>query len=407
MNLLFISQWCYPEPDARIFNMACELVKKGHSVQILTGFPNYPGGKIYDGYKLSLNNREVLSGVEIIRVWLYPSHDNNSIRRIFNYLSYAISASIQGAILTRKVDLIYVYHPPATVFIPAWILGKIYRAKIVYDIQDLWPDSISATNMLMSRKIFNLINYFQKWIYKRSSAIAVISEGFKKCLVNRGIPEEKVFVIKNWSIPIGEQELDDSEQFDFENKFVLMFAGNIGKAQGLKTVIDAAQILQKQNIEDILFVFVGTGTSKYEIMEYSESLYLKNVKFINRVVPEKIGSVLKKADVLLIHLINNPLFKITIPSKTQSYLMIGKPILAGIEGDAADIISSSGAGFIFTPEKPYDLVEKLLKMRSLSSFELNVMASAGKEYYNRNLAMEVGASKFEELFKKLLNKEKG
>jgi colanic acid biosynthesis glycosyl transferase WcaI len=203
MKILIVSQWCYPEPDARILNMAEELQKAGHTVEILTGFPNYPGGKIYKGYRLRLFQREVLHGVRLSRVWLYPSHDKSSIKRILNYASFAIFATLIGPFIVRKPEIIYVYHPPATAAIPAIFLKLIYRAGLVYDIQDLWPDSISETGMIKNNTLISLINKFQHFIYNQSDAITVISNGFKNKLISRGLLASKIHVIYNWSIPNG------------------------------------------------------------------------------------------------------------------------------------------------------------------------------------------------------------
>jgi colanic acid biosynthesis glycosyl transferase WcaI len=402
MKLLFVSQWCYPEPDARILLMASELAKKGHSIQILTGFPNYPGGKIYQGYRLKLFQRENIHNVDILRVWLYPSHDKSAIKRIINYVSFSISASILGLLKVNKPDLIYVYHPPATVALPAIILGKIFGAKVVYDIQDLWPDSLESTGMIKNRFLLKMVNKFQNFVYLNAHAITVISNGFKTRITNRGVPSQKVNVIRNWSIPIGDGNNSSQENSLLPNKFILMFAGNLGKAQGLKSVIDAAKILLESKVTDIQFVFLGSGSSKEELVEYSNQNELTNVTFLERVSPDKVSGILLLADVLLIHLNKDPLFSITIPSKTQSYMMIGKPILAGVEGDAADLINAARAGLVFEPENPKALIEQLLILKSMQSDKLIQLGINGKEFYHNNLALNVGVEKFERLFTSIL-----
>jgi glycosyltransferase involved in cell wall biosynthesis len=406
MRLLFVSQWCYPEPDARILLMASELVKKGHSIQILTGFPNYPGGKIYQGYRLKLFQRENIHNVDILRVWLYPSHDKSAIKRILNYVSFSISACILGLIKANKPDLIYVYHPPATVAIPAIILGKIFGAKVVYDIQDLWPDSLESTGMIKNIFLLKMVNKFQNFVYRNAHAITVISNGFKTRIIERGVSSHKVNVIRNWSIPIGDGKNSSYQNLFIPNKFILMFAGNLGKAQGLKSVIDAAKILLESKITDIQFVFIGSGSSKEELVNYSNQSELTNVTFLERVTPDKVSGVLLLADVLLIHLIKDPLFSITIPSKTQSYMMIGKPILAGVEGDAADLINEAEAGLVFEPENPKALIEQLLKLKSMQSEKLKQLGINGKEYYYNNLALNAGVEKFENLFALILKENK-
>lgn len=404
MKILFVSQWCYPEPDSRIFIMAKELALIGHNVQILTGFPNYPGGEVYEGYSRRIYKRETLEGIDVLRVWLYPSHNRSSLKRALNYLSYAISASILGLFITKKADIIYVYHPPSTTFIPAFILKVIYKCKLVYDIQDLWPDSVSATGMVNASPIVKILKWFQRYIYKKANAITVISNGFKEKLIERKVPKEKIHVIPNWSIPINIKATNNNLFSSInDNKFIVLFAGNIGQAQGLNTIIDAAKLLSAKNIHDIEFVLLGSGSAKANLIEYKESQNVENVTFLDRVSPEEIGNYLIQADVLLIHLIDNPLFRITIPSKTQSYLMVGKPILAGVEGDAAAIINESKAGMVFKPEDASDLINKLLLLFSLTNQELEQLGRNGKQYYDSNMSINIGVKKFNSLFLELNN----
>jgi colanic acid biosynthesis glycosyl transferase WcaI len=401
LKLLILSQWCYPEPDARILTMAYELKKRGHDVQILTGFPNYPGGKIYQGYNLKLFQKENLNGVEVIRVWLFPNHDKSAIKRILNYLSFSISALFLAPFLIKRPRVIYVYHPPATVALPAFCLKFIYKAKLVYDIQDLWPESLIASRMLSNQKILNLVNLFQNYIYRNATKITVISDGFKKNLISKGVSPEKIEVIYNWSIPLGCDRSNRSILSEHTEKFILLFAGNIGEAQGLEVVVNAAEIaLKHDNLNDVQFVFLGTGSKKPKLMEMTKTL--SNVSWLDRVPPSEVNSYLKKADVLLINLINLPLFKITIPSKTQSYMMIGKPILAGVEGDTKDLVEKSESGLSFIPGNSENLIENLLILKNKTKSELKIMGENGKLFYERNLGIKTGVSKFENIFLEII-----
>ncbi len=399
LKLLILSQWCYPEPDARILTMASELNERGHDVQILTGFPNYPGGNIYPGYKLKLFQKEYLNGVEVIRLWLFPSHDKSAIKRILNYMSFSLSALFLAPFLIKRPRVIYVYHPPATVALPALYLKFIYKAKLVYDIQDLWPESLSATRMLSNQKILNLVNLFQNFIYRNATKITVISNGFRENLISKGVNPEKIEVIYNWSIPLGDDNSNKSILSEHTEKFILLFAGNIGEAQGLEVVIHAAEMAQKHdNLNDVQFVLLGTGSKKSELMEMTKKLSLSNISWLDRVPPSEVNSYLKKADVLLINLLNLPLFKITIPSKTQSYMMIGKPILAGVEGDTKDLVEQSESGLSFIPGNSTSLIENLLILKNKTKSELEIMGENGKLFYERNLGVKAGVSRFESIF---------
>ncbi len=403
MKLLIISQWCFPEPDARILTMAYELKKRGHDVQILTGFPNYPGGKIYPGYSLSLFQKEKINGVEVIRVWLFPSHDKSAIKRIINYLSFSLCALFLAPFLIQRPRVIYVYHPPATVALPALYLKFIYKAKLVYDIQDLWPESLSASGMLSNRKILNLVNVFQNFVYKNTTKITVISNGFRENLISKGVNPEKIEVIYNWSIPLGDDSPDNSILSEHADKFILLFAGNIGQAQGLEVVINAAAMAQKhENLKDVQFVFLGSGAKKPELIEMTKRLSLSNITWLDRVSPSEVISYLKKADVLLINLLNLPLFEITIPSKTQSYMLIGKPILAGVEGDTKDLVERSESGLTYVSGNSESLIENLLILKNKTKSELKIMGDNGKLFYERNLSINAGVSKFENLFLEII-----
>ena len=198
MRILILSQWYDPEPTFKGLLFAKKLSKLGHSVDVLTGFPNYPGGKLYDGYKIKFFHREVIDGIPVIRVPLYPSHDSNSIKRILNYTSFALSASLPGFFLVKRPDVIYVYHPPATIGLPALFLHLLHRAPFVYDIQDIWPDTLAATGMMDNKVALWLVNKWCRFIYSQAAKIVVLSPGFKEILIKRDVPDHKIEVIYNW-----------------------------------------------------------------------------------------------------------------------------------------------------------------------------------------------------------------
>jgi len=198
MRILFITQWFHPEPNFICLPLAKELIKLGHKVQVLTGFPNYPDGKIYDGYRVKLLQRENVDGVSIVRVPLYPSHDISGIGRIANYVSFALSAAAIGPWVVKSADVAYVYHPPAMVYLPAFVIRLLRRIPLVYNIQDLWPDTLLATGMFNNRSGLKLVNTWCKFIYKSTDKIVVISPGFKRMLCNRGVSPDKIEVVYNW-----------------------------------------------------------------------------------------------------------------------------------------------------------------------------------------------------------------
>ncbi|MFA5276610.1 MAG: glycosyltransferase family 4 protein, partial [Candidatus Omnitrophota bacterium] len=198
MRILLLSQWFQPELSFKGLPFARELSMLGHEVQVLTGFPNYPGGRIYDGYKIKFFQREMLEGIPVFRVPLYPSHDNNPLRRIANYASFAFSAASLGIFGIKRPDVIHAYHPPATIGLPALFLHMAYHAPFVYDIQDLWPDTLAATGMVNNKLILRLVGKWCNLIYSQAAKIVVLSPGFKEELIKRGVSEHKIEVIYNW-----------------------------------------------------------------------------------------------------------------------------------------------------------------------------------------------------------------
>ena len=405
MKILLITQWFQPEPFYKGVPFGKELIDRGHQVQVLTGFPNYPTGKVYPGYKIKFFQKETLDGIEVIRVPLYPNHNSSGLGRMANYLSYAFSAAILGPWLTKKPDLIYVYHPPPTTYIPAFVLKMLYRVPVVYDIQDFWPDTLAATGMFNSKVGFKMVDAYCKLFYKAANKIVVLCPGFKKKLIEKGVPEEKVEIIYNWFDENNLVENRTNEELPDvltkEDTFKVLFAGNMGKAQALETVLKAADILKDSN-PNIQFILIGGGVEVKHLKEQCSQMDLANVHFLSSVPPDQIGSILKAADVLLVHLKKDPLFEITIPSKIQAYLAAGKPILSAVPGDASDVIRDAEAGLFCESENPDALAQKVVEFSKLSNEQLLQMGENGKRVYGQKMSMQVGVDHFDQLFQSLI-----
>ena len=402
MRILFLSHYFQPEPNF-FFGLpfAKEFARRGHEVEVLTGFPNYPAGKIYDGYHTRLLQRETLEGVRINRVPLYPSHDNSSFKRILCYTSFAISASTIGAGAVKRADIAHVIQGPITVGLPAWALKILKGIPFVLHIQDLWPDSLLSTGMFSNQFGLKIVNGICKSIYKRAAKIVVITPGMKKRLIERGVPEGKIDVIYNWcddsQICSVKGDVALSKSLGLADKFNIVFAGNMGKAQALGPVIDAAKIIENKN-SDIQFVLVGSGVDVDMLKQKTAELKLKNVLFLPRRPVSEIGTILSLADVLFVHLKKDPLFEITIPSKTQAYLASGRPILMGVPGDATDLITKANAGFPCEPENPQSIAEAIFKFYSIPHEQREAMGQNGKKFYEQELSFNMAVTRFEKIF---------
>lgn len=402
MKILLLTQWFDPEPTFKGLAFAKELKRQGHEVQVLTGFPNYPSGKIYDGYKLKLYQREEIEGISILRVALYPNHDSSALRRILNYISFAFMAMLFGIFVTKKADVIYAYHPPLTVGLAATLIKFFRRTPIVYDIQDMWPDTLKATGMLNNNKILNFIGSVCKLVYKFVDHIVVLCPGFKQLLIERDVPKEKISVIYNWC---DEQGLTQAKPAKLEyqqlmqNKFNIVFAGNMGKAQALDTILEAAK--KFKNIQDIQFVFVGGGTETERLKQRSIVENISNAVFIPQMPMTEVGGVLQLSDLLLVHLKKDPLFEITVPSKTQAYMAMGKPVLMAVAGDAAELVQKAECGCIAISEDATSLQQAILKAYHLPTSERLQMGINAQNFYKQELSLESGVKQFVSIFEKV------
>ncbi len=246
MKILLFSQWFEPEPTFKGLEFAKALISIGHEVEVLTGFPNYPGGKIYEGFTIKPYLRTEVDGVVVHRVALYPDHGKSALKRILNYASFGFSSFWFGLFNAGRYDVIYVYHPPLTTGISAALFGLLRRKPFVIDIQDLWPDTLSATKMINNQFALSVVGFFCRWVYKRAAQIVVLSPGFKDRIKNDGIPIDKITVIYNWCKESAMSVSDETPQFP--PGFNVVFAGNIGHAQGVPSLIEAARILSKDSL---------------------------------------------------------------------------------------------------------------------------------------------------------------
>jgi lipopolysaccharide/colanic/teichoic acid biosynthesis glycosyltransferase/glycosyltransferase involved in cell wall biosynthesis len=399
MNILLLSQWFEPEPTFKGLLFARELAARGHKVEVLTGFPNYPGGKIYPGYRICPWVREKLDGIDVLRVALYPSHDNSGLHRILNYASFAFSAAVIGTALIRKPDVIYVYHPPITVGFAAIVIGFLRRTAFVYDIQDLWPDTVAASGMMPNPAALGLLGSLCKFVYRRANHITVLSPGFKECLAGRGVSPGKIDVIYNWC---DETVLKNSNapvvRLGATDRFSILFAGTMGLAQGLDSTLSAAQIC-RTTVPAAEFLFMGGGVDRLRLERMAEEMQLDNVRFLPRRPMQAMGRILAGADALLVHLKDDPLFRITIPSKTQAYLAAGRPILMAVRGDAADLVKRSQSGVLCEPGNPQSIADAVKELAGAGPERLEAMGRNGRAFYNRELSISRGVEKFDRVFK--------
>lgn len=388
MRILLLTQWFQPEPQFKGLPLAQALIARGHEVEVLTGFPNYPGGTVYPGYRVRAWQHEVMGGVSITRAALYPSHDQSAVRRSFNYVSFALTSALLAFTLKRP-DVIYVYCPPMTAATGAVALQLFRGVPYVIDIQDLWPDTLASTGMVSNGLLLRLVSAWSAFAMRRAAHLVVLSSGFKTRLAARGI-RQPITVIPNWAPPEIAAHFQELIPRPHEAAiFNIVFAGNIGKAQALDTIIEAAVRL-KSEAPLIRFILVGSGVEVDHLRAATAVNGIDNVVFLPQRPIDEMGPIFDDADALLVHLRDDPLFAITIPSKTQAYLAVGRPILMGVRGDAAALIDAAGGGIVFKPEDPDSLVQAVKRLMEMTPEARDAMGQAGANYYREHLAFDKG-----------------
>jgi lipopolysaccharide/colanic/teichoic acid biosynthesis glycosyltransferase len=394
MRILYATQWFEPEPILKGIYFAKLLRAQGHDVRVVTGFPNYPGGTLHPGYRLKLLRRDIMDEVAIDRVPLYPNHSHSAVGRALNYASFAISLTIYGLFTRLRPDILYAYHPPLTVGLAAAVIAAVRRVPFVYDVQDVWPDTLAASGMVSNRAVLTTVGALCRWVYARADRIVVQSPGFRRMLIERGAPAAKVEVIYNWANePQARSSADgDLSAFALTGRFNVVYAGTMGPTQGLDTVLRAAKLIEESD-PSVQIILVGGGIDVDRLRALATELGTTSVIIMPRMPQSKIGDLLAAADLLLVHLRDEPVFRITIPSKTQFYLAMGKPILMGIRGDAADLIKNAGAGVVVEPEDARALAQAILDLARLPKHELAAMGERGRTFYHSELSAVVGISR--------------
>jgi glycosyltransferase involved in cell wall biosynthesis len=382
VRIAYLTQWFEPEPNiVKGLAFVAALKAAGHEVTVITGFPNYPGGRIYDGYRLQPIKRETLDGACIVRLPLYPSHDRSSLRRSLNYLSFFLSLLAYLLFRRQRFDLAYVYHPPITVGLAAALAGLVRPLPFVLDVQDLWPDTLAATGMRGANRLVGPIGAFCRFVYARASAIIAQSDGMRRALVERGVPSTKLTLIRNWA----DAEFRNIPPPGPRNgSFALVYGGNFGPAQQLGCVLDAAAMLRDR--PDIRIELFGSGVDEDLLRRQAEGEKLTNLRFRGRVPQDRMIRAFADADALLLHLGEDPLFAITVPSKTQFYLAMGRPIVAAVNGEAGDILREAGSGIVVPPGDPAALAQAIRELADLPEKDRERLARNGSDHYRRNFS---------------------
>ena len=279
MRILILAQFYEPEPAFKFPDLARQLTARGHQVQVITGFPCYPYGKTYAGYRQSLYSEEEIDGVLVTRVPQYPDHSRSALRRAFYYLSFALSATIIGLFKARRADVLLVYQSAMPTGLAGWMLSRLRGMPYVLDVVDLWPESVLASGMLNSRVASGVINRVMRFIYRGACRINVITNGYWRNLVARGVDPQKLSLIQCWPAaglfdPVAPLP-SVRREYDMEGKFTVVYAGAIGPLQDLRVLLDAAE--KFRDGEAIQFLIAGEGVQREELQRNADERGMTNV----------------------------------------------------------------------------------------------------------------------------------
>ena len=387
MKILVVTQYFWPE-NFRINDLVLGLKEQGHEIEVLTGLPNYPSGRLFSGYGYLNKRKDKFNGINIYRAPLVPRGQGGTIGLTLNFISFAAFASILAPLYCRKsYDIILVYEPsPITVGIPALALKLLKSTPIMFWMQDLWPESLSATGAITAKNILKIVEFIVHLIYRGSDRILVQSRAFIDPIVKQGGNPKRILYYPNSAEELYQPlEIEKSapERTLMPRGFCITFAGNIGAAQDFGTILDAAD--QLKNKKDIHWVIIGDGRMSAWVNEQVISRGLtQTVHLLGRFPAEKMPRFFALSDALLVTLKKEPIFALTIPSKVQSYLACAKPVIAALDGEGSRIIEEAGAGFSCPAEQPTALADAVMRMYQMKKSDRMEMGKNGRAYFEKN-----------------------
>lgn len=413
MRILVITQYFWPE-NFRINDLCQELVRRGHAVTVLTGKPNYPSGELFSEYKNNPAGYNEYMGCKIIRVPITMRGQGSGLKLAINYISYVISGSILGYLKLRKqnFDVAFVYEPsPVTVCLPAIFFKRLKDIPIILWVQDLWPETLEAVGIIKSSNLLKMIGYLVKFIYNRCDLILGQSKAFHDGIAHYCDDKNKIRYLPNWSeaFVLSNAYIEPVEVIKKDNAtFKILFAGNIGEAQDFSSILNAIKIIKNKGIHIKLFV-VGEGRALAQIkQEISESDLQESVLLFGRYPLESMPNFFASVDALLVSLKVSPVFSMTIPSKIQSYMAAGKPILTMLTGEGSRIVDEAQCGVTAASGDYNQLANNMITMSNFSPEKLEELGKNAKAYAHKEFERDALIAQLESWFEEVaeLSKEK-
>ncbi|MFC4726430.1 glycosyltransferase family 4 protein [Glycocaulis abyssi] len=401
MHILFLTDNFPPEvnaPASRTYEHAREWVKQGAQVTIITCAPNFPQGKVFDGYKNRLRSVEDMDGIRVIRVWTYITANEGFYKRTLDYVSFMLSSFI-ASFGVRKVDVIIGTSPQFFTAISAFLVSLAKRRPWIFELRDLWPATIKTVGAIKNGRVLSLLEALEMFLYRRATRIVAVTHSFKEELAARGINADKIDVVTNGAnlahFKPSPKPLDLARTLGLEGRFVAGYVGTHGLTHGLETVLDAAEILQSvPGADHVRIVLLGDGARKADLKANAARRSLTNVVFLDSVPKAQVPDYWALLNVSIIHLRRDPLFRTVIPSKLFECMAMGIPVLHAVEGESAEIVRRKGVGLTVTPEDAGELAARIAELAAaperLEAFREKCLVSA-ERYDRANLARRMYA----------------
>jgi glycosyltransferase involved in cell wall biosynthesis len=387
MNVLVLTQYYWPE-SFRINEIVESLQQAGCTVTVLTGQPNYPEGTVFPGYRATgFGIERHPGGYSIARIPMAPRGKASALRLVANYLSFVASASTFGLWLLRgqRFDVVFVYAvSPILQAIPGIAIKRVKKAALVTWVQDLWPQSLSATGFIHNRHALNLVTMVVRWIYRRSDLLLTQSRAFIPTVRAMAGDTPVAYHPNPGELAFDQPVANGEPALSLPAGFNVVFAGNLGTVQALDTVLDAAELLK--GADGVRIVLVGSGSREQWLKDEAARRGLDNVLLPGRFPPEAMPAILQQAAAVLVSLARDPVMEQTIPSKVQAYLAAGKPIIAALDGEGARVVLEAGAGIASAAEDAQGLAAAIMKLRVASPEALQEMGRAGRRYYDTHFS---------------------
>jgi glycosyltransferase involved in cell wall biosynthesis len=369
MHILFLTDNFPPEvnaPASRTFEHCREWVKAGHRVTVITGAPNFPKGKVFEGYRNRIWQREVMAGIDVIRVWTYITANEGFAKRTLDYLSYMMSGFL-ASLFVQRVDVIVGTSPQFFTVCAAYASSLIKRVPWVFELRDIWPESIRVVGAMKQSKMLDLLEKVELFLYRKAGAIVSVTHAFRNSLIGRGVNGNMIHVVTN-GVDIGrfsprDKDTELLQQHGLRGKFVAGYIGTHGLAHALDTVLDAAKILKAEPDGDrFRILFLGDGANKAALCQRAQAEGLDNVIFVDTVSKDHVVRYWSLLDASIIHLKKDELFTTVIPSKLFECMGMAIPVLHGVQGESGEIVEREDVGLLFEPENPGALVKCLRRL---------------------------------------------